>query len=265
MVSVALTIAGSDPSGGAGIQADLKTFHQHGCYGCAVVTLLTVQNTRSVQRVEVLPGRLVGEQLEAVLQDMTPGAAKTGALGSVDVVEAVAERIKSHPLALVVDPVLSSKHGAELASEPARQALVERLLPLASLVTPNLDEASAISGRPVRTLDEARDAARAINDMGAGAVLIKGGHLAGDAVDVLCAKGEMTDFRADRIDTPHTHGVGCTLSAAITAWLSRGRPLSEAIHRAKAWLSTAIATSPGVGRGWGAVNHLAPLPDSMEE
>lgn len=261
MAHIALTIAGSDPSGGAGIQADLKTFHQHGCYGCAVISLITVQNTRSVQRVEVLSAQLVGEQLDAVLEDIRPGAVKTGALGSAEVVEAVAERLMRERLPLVVDPVFLSKHGAALANEDALLQLKKRLLPCALLVTPNLHEAQILARRGISDLAGVRDAARAIADMGPRAVLIKGGHGPVEALDTLYSEGEFHAFRGSKIESIHTHGVGCTLSAAITAQLSLGRPLVDAIDRAKAWLTRAIATAPGVGHGIGAVNHHAPLID----
>jgi hydroxymethylpyrimidine/phosphomethylpyrimidine kinase len=261
MVHVALTIAGSDPSGGAGIQADLKTFHRHGCYGCAVISLITVQNTRCVKRVEVLSAQLVGEQLDAVLEDIRPGAVKTGALGSAEVVEAVADRFTREQLPLVVDPVIFSKHGAALASDRAREQIEKRLLPHALLVTPNLHEAESFARRPISDLTDVREAARAIADLGPRGVLIKGGHGPVEALDTLYFEGQFHIFRGPKIESIHTHGVGCTLSAAITAQLSQGRALLDAIGRAKAWLTSAIATAPGVGQGIGAVNHHAPLID----
>lgn len=257
MTAVALSIAGSDPSGGAGIQADLKTFHQHGVYGCAVVTLLTVQNTRGVTRVEVLDAALVAEQLGAVLDDIPPGAVKTGALGSAAIVEAIAARLATSSVPLVVDPVLAPTRGGALLDEPGRRALVAHLLPRATLVTPNLAEAAALSGRPVASEADAREAARAIVDLGARAVLVKGGHLDGDAVDTLYAEGRFERFTAPRIATRHTHGVGCALSAAITALLARGVPLVEACASAKLWVSSALASAPGLGAGAGPINHSA--------
>ncbi len=258
---VALTIAGSDPSGGAGLQADLKTFHQHGVYGTSVVTLLTVQSTRGVPRVDVVAADLVAQQLDYLLEDITPGAAKTGALGSLEVVQALAERARRFTFPLVVDPVMVSKHGHALMADAACEALVTQLLPHAFLVTPNTQEAAAFTGRRVETLAQAREAARAIADLGPKAVLVKGGHLTGDrAVDVLFHQGVMLEVESERIDSPHTHGTGCTYSAAITAHLARGLGLEEAVRQAKRWLTRAIATPPVIGGGVGPVNHHAPLP-----
>lgn len=254
---VALTIAGSDPSGGAGIQADLKTFHQFGVYGEAAITLLTVQNTCSVAEVVVMEPRLVRAQVEAVLDDIPPNAVKTGALGSAPVIETVASLAPRLLAPLVVDPVMISKHGAPLIAEDARGALVERLLPRATLVTPNLHEAAALAGFAVRTPEEMEQAARGIHARSGAAVLVKGGHLEGDAADVLFDGAEVRWFRAPRMETPHTHGTGCTYSAAITACLAAGLPLHGAVERAKRFITEAIRTNPGLGRGAGPVNHHA--------
>jgi hydroxymethylpyrimidine/phosphomethylpyrimidine kinase len=262
----ALTIAGSDPSGGAGIQADLKTFHQHGVYGMAVIALVTVQNTQRVSRVEVLSADLVGQQLDAVLEDIAPDAIKTGALGSAAVIEAVAARFESARARLVVDPVMVSKHGHSLMEPSAQEALVRWLLPRTYLLTPNAHEAAALLGRPVETLAEAEDAARRIADRGPSAVLVKGGHLSErDAIDVLFFEGQVTRFASPRVDSRHTHGTGCTSSAAITAWLARGATLPDAVLRAKQWLSDALRSAPGMGRGIGPVNHLAPVELDPQE
>jgi hydroxymethylpyrimidine/phosphomethylpyrimidine kinase len=256
---VALSIAGSDPSGGAGIQADLKTFHQMGVYGEAVVTLITVQNTRHVQRVEVLDADLILEQIHAVITDIPPGAAKTGALGNQSVVEAVARVARDFPFPLVVDPVMISKHGAPLIDESARQALREKLLPCAFLLMPNLEEAEALLGASVRTVAQMETAAKKLLELGARNVLIKGGHLEGDALDVLCFQGgHLHLLTTPRIQTPHTHGTGCTYSAAVTAGLAQGLPLLEAVSRAKKFITEAIRTNPGLGGGSGPVNHHAP-------
>jgi hydroxymethylpyrimidine/phosphomethylpyrimidine kinase len=249
----ALTIAGSDPSGGAGIQADLKTFHQFGVYGMAAITLLTVQNTRTVARVEVADPDLVEQQITAVLADLTPGAVKTGALGNAAIIEAVAAI--DFPCPLVVDPVMISKHGRALMTPDARFTLVKRLLPRTALVTPNLHEAAALAGAELSQ----RDAALAIADLGAASVLVKGGHRMSDANDVLYHRGEFHEFRADRLETPHTHGTGCSYSAAITALMARGVDLSEAVAQAKRWITAAIRTNPGLGGGSGPVNHFAPI------
>jgi hydroxymethylpyrimidine/phosphomethylpyrimidine kinase len=254
---VALTIAGSDPSGGAGIQADLKTFHQFGVYGEAVITLLTVQNTQRVDRVEVLSAELIVEQLQAVLEDLPPHAAKTGALGSAEVVRAIARLAASFQFPMVVDPVLMSKHGRPLADEASLNAIREDLLPCAALLIPNVPEAEALSGIAIHGLDELRRAAENIRDRGARAVLIKGGHSEGPATDVLLEGETWREFPAPRIATRHTHGTGCTYSAAITAGLASGMPLADAITRAKRFIHEAIRTAPGLGKGCGPLNHHA--------
>jgi hydroxymethylpyrimidine/phosphomethylpyrimidine kinase len=247
MTPVALTIAGSDPSGGAGIQADLKTFHQFGVYGEAVITLVTVQNSTRVSRVEMMPEDLVLAQIEAVLEDIPPLAAKTGALGTPEMVRAVARAAAAFRFPLVVDPVMVSKHGTPLGG-----GAWEELLPYAALVTPNLPEAEALTGTT-----DMRDAARRLVAMGARAALIKGGHSEGDALDVLYDGRDFAEFPAPRIDTRHTHGTGCTYSAAIAAGLAHGLGLHEAIARAKRFITAAIRTNPGLGHGCGPVNHFA--------
>jgi hydroxymethylpyrimidine/phosphomethylpyrimidine kinase len=257
MPFIALTIAGSDPSGGAGIQADLKTFHQFGVYGEAVITLLTVQNSVRVSRVEVMPLALVLEQIDAVLEDIPPAAAKTGALGSAEMVVAVARKAAEFGFPLVVDPVMISKHGLPLLPASAVRLVREELLPRAALVTPNVPEAEALTGAAIRTLDDMHRAARRIHQMGARAVLIKGGHLASGATDVLFDGTQAREFPAARIETRHTHGTGCTYSAAITAGLARGLALGDAVAGAKRFIHEAIRTNPGLGRGGGPVNHHA--------
>jgi hydroxymethylpyrimidine/phosphomethylpyrimidine kinase len=259
MLPVALTMAGSDPSGGAGLQADLKTFHQFSVYGAAVVTLLTVQNTRRVSQVEPVPASLVGAQIEAVLEDLPPAAAKCGALGTTEVIELVAGLAAHWTFPLVVDPVMISKHGAPLLADAAREALTRRLLPVTYLLTPNLPEAEALLGRAVRTVDDMERAARDLAALGPRAVLVKGGHRAagGEALDVLFCEGRLHHLNAPRYDTPHTHGTGCTYSAAITAGLALGLPLAEAAARAKRFIAEAIRTNPGLGGGHGPVNHHA--------
>ena len=256
-IPVALTIAGSDPSGGAGIQADLKTFHQFGVYGTAVVTLVTVQNTMRVDRVECLDPELVRAQIRAVLEDVPPLAAKTGALGTSEIVEGVAEEAAAFGFPLVVDPVMISKHGLPLVADEAKSALIQRLIPRAFLLTPNVPEAAALAGVEIAGIDDMRRAARSLAAMGARAVLIKGGHLKGDAVDLLWTAQGCREFRAPRIETRHTHGTGCTYSAAITAELAGGAPVEIAVERAKAFITEAIRTNPGLGGGCGPVNHHA--------
>ena len=254
-IPVALTIAGSDPSGGAGIQADLKTFHQFGVYGEAVITLITVQNTVGVERVEVLAPDLVVQQIQAVVRDIPPAAAKTGALGNRGVIEGVAELASKFPFPLITDPVILSKHGAPLMSSDAVDALKQLLLPHVFLLTPNLPEAAALTGREVHDLAGMRAAASALHDLGAQSVLVKGGHLRGKATDILLYRGEWSEFESPRIETRHTHGTGCTYSAAITAGLARGLTLPVAVRKAKRYIHAAIKTNPGLGAGAGPVNH----------
>ena len=254
---VALTIAGSDPSGGAGIQADLKTFHQFGVYGEAVITLLTVQNTRCGGRVEVLPAGLVIEQLQAVLEDIPPAAAKTGALGSGQIVGALARAVDTFHFPLVVDPVLTGKRGQVLLDSSAVTALRDDLLPRAALITPNVPEAETLAGLAIRGPEEMRRAAEILRGMGARAVLIKGGHLEANRkmLDVLLNGGEWHEFPAPRLETRHTHGTGCTYSAAITAYLARGLSLSHAVRQAKEYITQAIARSQRA-RGHSILNHF---------
>ncbi len=259
MTPVALTIAGSDPSGGAGMQADLKTFHQHDVYGMSVVTLLTVQNTQSVSAVHHLDPAFVISQLDAVLADIPPQAAKTGALGSVAIINALAERAAEFEFPLVIDPVMISKHGVGLIDDDAVESLKSKLLPHAFCVTPNLPEAAALTGMDVINRATMEQAARAIAELGPKHVLIKGGHAAGPALDLLWSGGQVHEFAAERIISSNTHGTGCVLSAAITARLARGEPLVTAVQGAKQFVTAAIRTAPGLGGGVGPTNMLADL------
>jgi len=260
---IALTIAGSDPSGGAGIQADLKTFHQFKVYGQAVVTLITVQNTMRVSRIETLPADLVMQQVEAILDDMPPAAAKTGALGTAEIIEAVAGLAANFSFPLVVDPVMVSKHGARLLPAGAEEALQRKLLPMATLVTPNIPEAEALAGTRIHSVEDMEEAARRIGDFGCQAVLVKGGHLAGEPVDILHAPnaipGPYRPLRLPgrRVVTSHTHGTGCTYSAGITAALALGHSLPWAVAIAREYIQRAIESAPGLGCGAGPVNHFA--------
>ena len=261
MRPVALSIAGSDPSGGAGIQADLKTFHQHGVYGCAVVTLLTAQSSLGVQAVEQLPGAFVDRQLGVLLEDLQPAGIKTGALGSAEVVEVVAARVQGLRAPLVVDPVTLSKNNTPLLARAAREALLEHLLPHADLVTPNLDEARWLSGRgDLADEREMAEAARAIADLGPRAVLIKGGHRQGRPIDLLYWQGRLERLEGERVATRHTHGLGCALSAAICARLAAGESLEDACALAKRWVAQALAQAPGLGAGAGPIEHAAEVP-----
>lgn len=253
---IALSIAGSDPSGGAGLQADLKTFHQLGVYGEAVITLITVQNTHGIHRVKVLAPDLVAEQIHAVINDIPPKAIKIGALGSRGIVDAVAAVSFTAPL--VVDPVLAGSDGQLLLDREARRSFVERLLPKSTLLTPNLSEAAELSGITVDGLDSMKRAAEKLIRMGAGNVLVKGGHLPGDAVDILLLRsGELREYATARIDTRHTHGTGCTYSAAIAAGLAKGLDLPDAIAEAKRFITAAIREAPQLGGGRGPLSHFA--------
>ncbi len=258
-IRVALTIAGSDSGGGAGVQADLKTFHRFGVYGASALTLITAQNTLGVQAVHLLPPELVYRQIQSVAQDLPVLAAKTGALGDAPIVRAVARAVRAFGIGpLVVDPVMVAKGGDRLLVGEAAKALVEELFPLASLITPNRLEAEALLNRPIRNLEEAREAALDLLRLGPKAVLLKGGHLEGpEAADLLATPEGVEAFSAPRIPTRNTHGTGCTLSAAITALLALGLPLREAVHQAKAFLTRALRTAPPLGGGHGPLNHWA--------
>ena len=254
----ALTIAGSDPGGGAGIQADLKTFSAYGVFGMTAITAVTVQNTKGVSRYEELPASLVADQIRAVVGDIGVDAAKTGMLASTAIVEAVAEALHDTPVpALVVDPVFVSKHGHPLLAEDAVEAIRRSILPLATVVTPNLPEAAGLAGVDVDDRDGMRRAADAILALGAGAVLVKGGHLPGAESTDLFVDGTGEEWlAAGRIDTPHTHGTGCTLSSAIASALARGSSLPEAVRAGKAFVTEAIRHALELGEGIGPVDQL---------
>lgn len=254
----ALTIAGSDSGGGAGIQADLKTFSALGVYGMSVLTAITAQNTLAVTAVHEIPPEIVAAQIDAVISDIGADAVKTGMLSSAPIIETVAERVRHHDLqVLVVDPVMVAKSGARLLREDAIDALRTQLLPLALVVTPNLSEASELVGRPVRTLDEMRKAAREIvHEMGARTAVVKGGHLTGDPIDVFYDGQDVHEIPGRRVETPNTHGTGCTFASAIAAYLARGYPLLDAVARAKRYLTEALQHAVPVGHGHGPVHHF---------
>lgn len=261
-IPIALSIAGSDSGGGAGIQADLRTFHAFGVHGTTAVTAITAQNTLGVTAIHPVPAEVVRAQIEAVLTDLPPGAVKSGMLATAGLVEATASAIAGlTPPNYVLDPVMVATSGARLLEPEAELMIITRLLPLARLVTPNLDEASILVGAPVRTPEEMRAAAAQLVEMGAAAALVKGGHMDGDElVDVLCDKEGWTEWRHPRHLTRSTHGTGCTLSAAITAGLARGTPLRPAVDDALNFLWRAIASAPGIGTGHGPVNHFVDAP-----
>jgi hydroxymethylpyrimidine/phosphomethylpyrimidine kinase len=250
-----LTIAGSDPSGGAGIQADLKAFHAFGVYGAAVLTALTVQNTSGVRAIHPVPPDVVLAQLDAVDEDLRIAAAKIGLVPGPDHATALAARLRLRPLPnLVLDPVLVAGSGDPLGADGTATAL-HALLPCATLVTPNLAEAAALTGRPVRDLAEMADAARALVDAGAAAALVKGGHLPDRPVDVLLAGGVVQRLDAERVAVGRTHGAGCTLSAAVAAGLAGGLDLLAAVARARRFVHRAIASALAVGHGALPLDH----------
>jgi hydroxymethylpyrimidine/phosphomethylpyrimidine kinase len=259
---IALTIAGSDSGGGAGIQADLKTFHQFGVFGTSVITAVTAQNTVGVQDWAALPVSLVSRQIAAVAADLPPAAVKSGMLGSSELVDAVAEAIERHRLPnYVLDPVMVATSGDRLLAHEAEQVIARRLVPLAALVTPNLDEAMILVGEEIDSAEQMERAARALIKMGAKSALVKGGHLDGEeVVDVLAVGGSMRRFTRPKLATTSTHGTGCTLSAAVAAGLALGRPLERAVEDALDFVHRAIATAPGLGKGHGPLNHFTPAP-----
>jgi len=253
----ALTIAGSDSGGGAGIQADLKTFSALGVFGMTAITALTAQNTTGVTGIVEVAPQFVRQQIDAVASDIGVDAAKTGMLSSAPIIEAVAEAIRQHRMTqLVVDPVMIAKSGAPLLRPEAQEALARLLLPLALVVTPNLHEARVLVGRSVTTLREMEDAARALHVLGPRYVVVKGGHLEGDAVDLFFDGSRVERLEAPRIQTRHTHGTGCVFSAAITAWLARGTPVPEAVRRAKTFITEAIREGLPLGKGHGPANPM---------
>ncbi|MDJ0804732.1 MAG: bifunctional hydroxymethylpyrimidine kinase/phosphomethylpyrimidine kinase [Desulfobacterales bacterium] len=257
----ALTIAGSDSSGGAGIQADLKTFQAHGVFGMSAVTAVTVQNTRGVFGIQEMTPEIVGGQIDCLFDDIAIHAVKIGMVASVPLIGAIAAALAQRVRPpVVLDPVMISKSGFPLLQEAAQDALVTHLFPLAEVVTPNIHEAERLIGRPIETLAAMRDAARAILDRGARKVVVKGGHLGdAEATDVLYDGHEFRELTAARVDTRNTHGTGCTFSSAIAANLALGMPFFEAVACAKDYISGAIAHSLAIGQGHGPTNHFFDL------
>ena len=264
MLPRVLTIAGSDSSGGAGIQADLKTFTVFRTYGMSAITALTAQNTRGVTGIFPVTPEFVRAQIDAVATDVGVDAAKTGMLANRAIIEAVADAVRAHRIApLVVDPVMVAQSGARLLEDDARAALLRELLPLAAVVTPNVPEAEALLEMRIATVADQRAAARRLVERGAGAALVKGGHLTGaEAVDVLDDGRTVEELRAPRVDTPHTHGTGCMTAAALAACLAKGMPLLEAAREAKRFIGVAIAHGLALGAGCGPANPLAWLDDA---
>jgi hydroxymethylpyrimidine kinase/phosphomethylpyrimidine kinase len=257
---VALTIAGSDSGGGAGIQADLKTFHAFGVFGTTAVTAITVQDTRGVYDVHPVPVSTVRRQIEVVAEDLEPAAVKTGMLATTELVEEVAASIRRLDLPnYVLDPVMVATSGDRLLDADAESAVADLLLPLAAVVTPNLDEARLLARREIDSPDDMEEVARLLVSRGARAALVKGGHLEGDeVVDVLVDAEGVRRWRRPRVPTTSTHGTGCTLSSAIAAGLALGRPLRTAVDDGLDFVHRAIREAPGLGRGNGPLNHFVP-------
>lgn len=260
-MKIVLTIAGSDSGGGAGIQADLKTFSALGVYGMSVLTSITAQNTLGVQGIHDLPPEFVGLQIDSVMQDIGTDAAKTGMLSNAQIIKIVSEKVKKYKVKnLVIDPVMIAKGGDRLLKENAVESLKQDLVPLANVVTPNLSEAEVLSGLKIKNLSDMKEAARKIFRLGAQNVLIKGGHLSSDeAIDVLYNGKTFQEFKAKRFETKNTHGTGCTFSSAIAAELAKGKKVEEAVNIAKKYITLAIKNSLNIGHGHGPLNHLVRL------
>lgn len=255
-MKTALTIAGSDSSGGAGIQADLKTMTVNGVFAMSAITALTAQNTTGVTGILEVSPEFLALQIDAVFTDIPPDAVKIGMVASSPLIEVIASKLKRYGARnVVVDPVMVATSGAKLISDDAIGALTSELLPLATVITPNIPETEVLAGRPVETPADMEKAARAIGEKYGCAVLCKGGHQLNDANDLLWRDGEKRWFNGRRIDNPNTHGTGCTLSSAIAANLAKGATLEEAVERAKEYLSGALAAMLDLGRGRGPMNH----------
>lgn len=255
-----LTIAGSDSCGGAGIQADLKTFSAHGTYGMSVITAVTVQNTQGVFGCQDMTPEIIQGQMDAIFTDIEVSGVKIGMVSQIPTIHAIADKLIEYKVEkIVVDPVMISKSGFDLMQPDAKDALIKRLIPLAYLVTPNLPEAEVITGLTINDLPSMEAAARAIHKMGAKNVLIKGGHLEDDATDLLFDGETITTFKMERIPTKNTHGTGCTLSSAITANLAKGKSVVEAVQIGKDYITTAIKHSLDIGKGVGPTNHFYEL------
>lgn len=262
----ALTIAGSDSGGGAGIQADLKTFAALGAYGISVITAVTAQNTLEVAAIAEVPEEVVIAQIDTVVHDIGANAVKTGMLSSKPIIENVADRLEAWGIPyLVVDPVMVSKGGVALLQPDATEALKKDLLPLATIVTPNLSEAEVLANRQIATPAHAQEAAKAIAAMGPRTVIITGGHLPGSPTDLVYHDGQFIPYEGTRVDTKNTHGTGCTFSAAITAFLAHGIDTLEAIRLAKLYIQNALQQSVSIGEGHSPVAHFAPLPDDIRQ
>ena len=256
-MKTALTIAGSDSSGGAGIQADIKTMTMHGVYAMSAITAMTAQNTTGVRAIQESTPDFLKQQLDAVFEDIRPDAVKIGMVSSSELIRVIADRLRYYEAGnVVVDPVMVATAGSSLIRQDAVQMLIRELLPISTLVTPNIPEAQVLSGLTIRDKEDMITAAKQIGDRYRCAVLLKGGHSVNDANDLLYAKGELIWFEGKRIDNPNTHGTGCTLSSAIAANLALGFDLAESIRRAKEYLSGALSAMLDLGKGSGPLNHM---------
>ena len=255
-MKTALTIAGSDCSGGAGIQADLKTMTMNGVYAMSVITALTAQNTTGVRAIQESTPDFLKQQLDAIFEDIYPDAVKIGMVASSELIHVIADRLRHYEAKnIVVDPVMVATSGSALMKNDAVQTLIEELLPISMLVTPNIPEAQVLSGLSIETKEDMMIAAKHIGDNYHCAVLLKGGHSINDANDLLYANGELHWFEGKRIDNPNTHGTGCTLSSAIASNLAKGYSLAESVQRAKDYISGALAAMLDLGQGSGPMNH----------
>jgi hydroxymethylpyrimidine/phosphomethylpyrimidine kinase len=252
-----LTIAGSDSSGGAGIQADLKTFSAIGTYGMSVITAVTAQNTCGVFDVEELSNKIIKKQIEVVFDDITPDATKIGMVSSPKIIEEISTTLKKYnPKNLVLDPVMISKSGYSLLRKEAKENLIKYLIPMAYIITPNIPEAEEITGMKINTIDDMKIAGEKLLSLGPKYVLIKGGHLDSDAIDLLISNEFIETYEAKRINKKNTHGTGCTLSSAITSYLALGYEIKEAVRLSKIYITEAIENSFDIGHGVGPVNHF---------
>ncbi|RNC28665.1 MAG: Hydroxymethylpyrimidine/phosphomethylpyrimidine kinase [Candidatus Dichloromethanomonas elyunquensis] len=252
-----LTIAGSDTCGGAGIQADLKTFSAHGIYGMSVITAVTAQNTQGVFAVQDIQPDIIGKQIDAIYQDIEVDALKIGMVSVIDTIRIIGSKLRAYGAKkIVLDPVMISKSGFALLQPEAREALLENLLPLSTITTPNIPEAEVISGKKINTLQDMREAAKMIADLGPMYVLVKGGHLEGEAMDILYDGRMFHEFKAPRLNTKNTHGTGCTLSSAIASNLAKGMDVASAVELSKKYITTAIHHSFAIGKGVGPVHHF---------
>ncbi len=255
-----LTIAGSDSSGGAGIQADLKTFSAHGVFGMSVITAVTAQNTQGVFAIQDITPDIIEKQIEAIFEDIEVDALKIGMVSQIETIQTIAKNLVKHNAQnIVLDPVMVSKSGFHLLNPEAKNALIEKLLPITAIVTPNIPEAEVITGMTIKEIDDMKKAAIQIHSMGPKNILIKGGHLSEDAIDVLYNGSSFKYFKSKRIPTKNTHGTGCTLSASIASNIAKGYSVEDSVSKAKEYITVAIKNSLSIGKGVGPTHHFYSL------